>query len=80
MSTRPFEQSFHAMIPTSFTRWGRTFFPWQLIRFAFINLRMTNMILKSHHTKLDGHGGQGGFAERTVPAGEAPKVGTAEGK
>ena len=40
------------MVPTAFTRAMRVFWPWQLIRFAVINLRMLRMIAMSHHTKL----------------------------
>jgi hypothetical protein len=40
------------MRPTKTTLFWRTFLPWQFIRFLFINLRMTAMILKSHDTKL----------------------------
>lgn len=43
-----------AMIPTPFTRAMRVFWPWQLIRFAVINLRMLVMIYKAHHTRLAG--------------------------
>lgn len=49
------EQIRGAMRPTGFTRWMRVFAPWQLIRFAVINLRMTGMILKSHDTHLGAH-------------------------
>lgn len=42
-----------AMRPTPLTKFMRVFVPWQLLRFIIINLRMTVMILKSHHTKLD---------------------------
>lgn len=41
-----------AMRPTKTTLFWRTFVPWQLLRFALINLRMTAMILKSHDTSL----------------------------
>jgi hypothetical protein len=38
--------------PTRSTLFWRTFWPWQLLRFLIINVRMTRMILKSHDTKL----------------------------
>ncbi len=34
--------------PTRMTRFFRTFVPWQLIKFASINLKMLRMIRKSH--------------------------------
>jgi hypothetical protein len=35
-------------IPTARTTFLRTFLPWQLVRFALINLRMLKMIGLSH--------------------------------
>ncbi|MCE1228421.1 MAG: hypothetical protein LWX11_02855 [Firmicutes bacterium] len=43
------QQSFFATKPTRFTRFLRTCIPWQMIRFAFINLRMIQVIRRSHH-------------------------------
>ena len=40
------------MKPTRPTVFMRVLWPWQLLRFVLINLRMTAMILKSHHTRL----------------------------
>ena len=37
-----------ATLPTPATRWMRTFLPWQLIRFAVINLKMIRIIWRSH--------------------------------
>jgi len=37
--------------PTAMTRFLRTFLPWQLLRFLFINLKMLRIIAKSHHPK-----------------------------
>ncbi|MDD5302803.1 MAG: hypothetical protein PHS14_06795 [Elusimicrobia bacterium] len=37
-----------AMRPTRFSLFLRTFFPYQVYRFAWINLRMFAMIRKSH--------------------------------
>jgi hypothetical protein len=41
-----------AIRPSPFTLYLRRCVPWQLLRFIFINLRMTVMILKSHKTRL----------------------------
>jgi hypothetical protein len=50
----PFErlqkaQAAFATQPTAFTRFLRTCILWQMVRFAFINLKMVRIILKSHH-------------------------------
>ncbi len=45
----PHTETFFPPVPTGFTRWMRVSFPWQLFRFAFINLKMIQMIRKSHH-------------------------------
>jgi hypothetical protein len=37
-----------ATLPTSTTRWMRTFLPWQLVRFVMINLKMFRIIWRSH--------------------------------
>ena len=42
-------ESFYATQPTRFTVFMRTFLPWQLWRFARINLKMLRIIAKSHH-------------------------------
>jgi hypothetical protein len=44
----PNEQQRHAMRPTSWVLFWRHFFPYQLVRFVVINLRMAAMIWKSH--------------------------------
>lgn len=46
---RPYEEGAYASVPTGFTRFLRTFLPWQIWRFAAINMRMLRMISKSHH-------------------------------
>ncbi|MBL8944223.1 MAG: hypothetical protein JNK45_13785 [Myxococcales bacterium] len=38
----------NAMKPTGWALFWRTFVPYQLYRFAIINLRMLRMIFKSH--------------------------------
>jgi hypothetical protein len=41
-------ESYFATKPTGFTRFMRTFLPWQMWRFAMINLKMILIIFKSH--------------------------------
>ena len=38
--------------PTAVTLYLRHFFPWQVLRFILINIRMTFMILKSHGSTI----------------------------
>jgi hypothetical protein len=42
------KESFFATKPTRFTRFMRTFIPWQMVRFAVINLKMLRIIARSH--------------------------------
>lgn len=42
------ESSFYATKPTKKTRWLRTFFPFQVLRFLSLNVRMVKMIKMSH--------------------------------
>lgn len=42
-------ESFYATQPTRFTVFMRTFLPWQIWRFARINVKMLLIIFKSHH-------------------------------
>jgi hypothetical protein len=44
----PAETHKNAMKPTRWVLFFRTFFPYQLYRFAWINVRMLRMILQSH--------------------------------
>ncbi len=44
-----FRPSFFATKPTAGTLFLRTFLPWQIVRFAWINLRMIVIIFRSHH-------------------------------
>jgi hypothetical protein len=37
--------------PTAMTRFFRTFLPWQVLRFLFINFKMLRIIAMSHHPK-----------------------------
>ncbi|MGE0443808.1 MAG: hypothetical protein AB7P99_01165 [Vicinamibacterales bacterium] len=41
-----------AALPTPWTLFLRTFIPWQIVRFAWINLRMLRVIWRSHRTRL----------------------------
>jgi len=41
-------EQFYAPKPTRFTVFLRTFLPWQVVRFAFINLKMLRIIRRSH--------------------------------
>jgi hypothetical protein len=43
------EHAFYATHPTRRTLFLRTFLPWQLWRFAIINLKMIGIIRRSHH-------------------------------
>ncbi len=40
--------AFYATKPTKATIFWRTFVPWQVIRFAWINLKMLTIIRRSH--------------------------------
>jgi hypothetical protein len=44
----PSEQIRHAMKPAGWVVFWRTFLPYQIYRFFWINIRMIRMILKSH--------------------------------
>lgn len=48
ITRRPSEAMKHAMKPTPFVLFLRTFFVFQLWRFVVVNLRMLTMIWKSH--------------------------------
>jgi len=39
---------FYATKPTRWTRFLRTFLPWQIVRFIVINLKMMILIRRSH--------------------------------
>lgn len=45
---QPYSREFFAPRPSAVTLFFRTFVPWQLVRFAWINLKMIRMIGKSH--------------------------------
>lgn len=41
----------YASVPTRFTRFMRTFPPYQLLRFTIINVKMLRLLARAHHTK-----------------------------
>jgi hypothetical protein len=47
-STAPARATSDAPLPTRATVFMRTFVPWQMVRFAVINLKMLRLILRSH--------------------------------
>ncbi len=46
--TDPVPLTAHAPLPTPRTVWLRTFLPWQLIRFCWLNVRMIRMVGRAH--------------------------------
>jgi hypothetical protein len=46
---RPTDPTFVIPTPSPATVFFRTFVPWQLVRFAWINLKMLRMISIGHH-------------------------------
>ena len=58
MRQDPDSQHFFAPTPTRVTRFLRTFFPWQALKFLWINWKMVRMIRLSH----------GGTARTSPPA------------
>jgi hypothetical protein len=45
---QPYSREFFAPRPSRITLFFRTFLPWQLVRFVWINLKMIRMIGKAH--------------------------------
>lgn len=45
----PYSPEANTAIPLKNVRFLRKFVPWQIIRFIVINIKMTILILKSHH-------------------------------
>lgn len=45
----PYSPQFGTMIPSSFQKFLRTCVLWQIVRFIAINIKMTILIVKSHH-------------------------------
>ena len=48
---RPTDQTYFVPTPSRATVFFRTFLPWQLIRFTWINLKMVRMISIGNHGK-----------------------------
>jgi len=48
----PYEREFFVPTPSRATVFFRRFVPWQLVRFAWINLKMIRMIGRGHHGKV----------------------------
>ena len=46
---RPGEQSYFVPTPSRITVFLRTFLPWQLVRFVWLNLKMVRMISIGNH-------------------------------
>lgn len=49
----PYQPEFYSLTPTPIVKFFRVFWPWQIFRFFIINLKMVNMIKKSHGYKED---------------------------
>jgi hypothetical protein len=46
---QPYDREYYIPTPTATTRFFRTFLPWQVLRFVWINLKMVRMISIGHH-------------------------------
>jgi len=49
MKLTPYAQNDFTPLPSKFTLFKRTCVLWQIVKFLMINIRMTILILKSHH-------------------------------
>jgi hypothetical protein len=45
----PYQQAYYPPRPTPFTRYLRTSFLWQCVRFFAINAKMIKLMTRSHH-------------------------------
>jgi hypothetical protein len=45
----PYSPQFGTMVPMGYQKFLRTCVLWQIIRFVAINIKMTVLILRSHH-------------------------------
>ncbi len=52
MGHEPYGHWHYATQPSRGTLFWRTFLPWQLLRFAVVNLLMIKMIFKSHGRRI----------------------------
>ncbi len=50
--TKPYDREYYVPTPSPTTRFFRTFVPWQILRFAWINLKMIRMISIGHHGRV----------------------------
>ena len=46
---KPYSAQFGTMVPMGGQKFLRTCVLWQIVRFIAINIRMTMLIIKSHH-------------------------------
>ncbi|MCB0391392.1 MAG: hypothetical protein KDD58_08875 [Bdellovibrionales bacterium] len=46
-----YQPEYYSLTPTKMVRFFRVFWPWQILRFIFINIKMVKMIGKSHAKK-----------------------------
>lgn len=44
----PYQQAYYPPKPTAFTRSMRKSFPWQVVRFFVINLKILKLMTRSH--------------------------------
>lgn len=49
MKIIPYSQNDYTPVPAAFTKFLRNCVIWQIFRFIAINIKMTVLILKSHH-------------------------------
>jgi len=49
---KPYEREYYVPTPSAATVFFRTFLPWQLVRFVWINLKMVRMISIGHHGRV----------------------------
>jgi len=49
MKLKPYSQNDYTPVPSPFTKFMRTCVIWQFFKFIYINIKMTVLILKSHH-------------------------------
>jgi hypothetical protein len=45
----PYQQAYYPPAPTGWTRYMRTSWLWQGVRFLVINFKMLKLMMKSHH-------------------------------
>ncbi|MDF9789177.1 hypothetical protein [Polynucleobacter sphagniphilus] len=45
----PYQQAYYPPTPTAFTKFMRTFIPWQFVRFLIITGKMLKMMVKTKH-------------------------------